>query len=64
MTKEKGRKKMTMGRQIARDLKKLNRVIAKGGSVCDHFTCNRVVLNLQPAHIRRRWLSNCGSHSE
>ena len=48
MSKKKGKKTMSIGQQIVRDLKKLNRVIASGDSVCDHFTCNRVVLNLQP----------------
>lgn len=39
---------MSIGTQIVRDLKKLNSVIGRGESVFDHFTCNRVVLNLQP----------------
>jgi putative transcriptional regulator len=46
MTKKGAR--MTIGSQIVGDLKKLNAVIARGESVCDQFTCNRVVLNLQP----------------
>ena len=45
---EKKGNRMTIGSQIVRDLKKLNKVIARGESVCDHFTCNRVFLNLQP----------------
>jgi DNA-binding transcriptional regulator YiaG len=40
--------KTTLGSQMVRDLKKLNEVISRGESVCDHFTCNRVILNLQP----------------
>ena len=40
--------KKTLGSRMVRDLKKLNAVIARGESVCDQFTCNRVVLNLQP----------------
>ena len=39
---------MSIGSQIARDLRKLNAVVASGKSVCDKFTCTRVVLNLQP----------------
>lgn len=39
---------MTLGSQIVRDLKKLNAVVASGEGVCDKFTCNRVILNLQP----------------
>lgn len=39
---------MTIGSQIVSDLKKLNDVIARGESVCDRFTCNRVLLNIQP----------------
>ena len=38
----------SIGSQIARDLKKLNGVVKSGESVFDHFTCNRVILNLQP----------------
>src|SRR5579862_3336473 len=41
-------RKKTLGSQMVGDLKKLNEVIARGDSVCDHFTCSRVILNLQP----------------
>ena len=42
------KKNDTFGSSIVSDLKKLNSVIKSGESVFDHFTCNRVMLNLQP----------------
>jgi DNA-binding transcriptional regulator YiaG len=46
--KRKKQQRVTGGEQMIRDLKKLNRVITRGQSVRDRFTCNRIVLKLQP----------------
>jgi putative transcriptional regulator len=47
-TKASKASKASIGQEMIRDLKELNRVVASGESVIDRYTCSRVVLKLNP----------------
>ena len=49
-SKAKKTSKPSIGEEMIRDLRELNRVVASGESVIDRYTCSRVVLKLDPRH--------------
>src|SRR5262245_40232198 len=57
-TKTKQKVTKTVGSKIVRDLRKLNRVLAAGGNLHDHFTVDRIVLSLRPREYQPEMVSD------